>query len=203
MTVSSLADVSRETSERLSVFSQLLRKWNARINLVSQRSMSDLWNRHFVDSLQIFDLAPKNARHWVDIGSGGGFPGLVVAILAAELSPDLRITLVESDVRKCAFLRAAAREAGVSVDILNERIEAIPRQKADILSARALSDLAKLLAFTENHLAPTGTGLFPKGRTWKNELENARSTWKFAYQVATSRTDENSVILSVQGVERD
>lgn len=194
-------NVSRETSGRLARFAGLLEKWNPRINLVSRNSLADLWTRHIVDSVQVFRcVAP--AGHWVDLGSGGGFPGLIVAILAAEEAPDLRVTLIESDQRKAAFLRAAAREAGADCAVLSKRIEAVAPQQADILSARALADLDGLLGFAERHLNPTGVALFPKGVTWQKEVEAARQSWKFRAQPITSITDPAAVILKIEGVSR-
>lgn len=111
-------DVSRETSDRLRLLADLLQKWNPKINLVSRSTLETLWDRHILDSAQIFDLVLHPVDHWVDIGSGGGFPGLVVAILAAEKDPAQKTTLIESDQRKCAFLRTVLRETGVSATVL-------------------------------------------------------------------------------------
>ena len=194
-------NVSRETSVRLAGFAALLEKWNPRINLVSRNSMADLWTRHIVDSVQVFRCVTPRG-HWVDLGSGGGFPGLIVAILAVDAAPDLRVTLIESDQRKAAFLRAAARETGASCKVISERIEAVEPQQADILSARALADLDKLLAFSERHLKPTGVALFPKGVTWKKEVEAVRQNWKFRAEEITSITDPEAVILKIEGVSR-
>ena len=194
-------NVSRETSVRLAGFAALLEKWNPRINLVSRNSMADLWTRHIVDSVQVFRCVTPTG-HWVDLGSGGGFPGLIVAILAVDAAPDLRVTLIESDQRKAAFLRAAARETGASCKVISERIEAVEPQQADILSARALADLDKLLAFSERHLKPTGVALFPKGVTWKKEVEAVRQNWKFRAEEITSITDPEAVILKIEGVSR-
>jgi len=195
-------NVSRETLDRLSSFAALLEKWNPRINLVSRNSLSDLWTRHIADSVQLFDcVAPEG--HWVDLGSGGGFPGLIVAILAADAAPNLRVTMIESDQRKSAFLRAAARETGATCTIIAERIEAVEPQQADILSARALADLETLLGFADRHLNRSGVALFPKGVTWQKELDAARQRWKFKAQPITSITDPEAVILKVEGVSRD
>lgn len=194
-------NVSRETSERLSTYAAQIRKWNPRINLVAKSTLDDLEERHLADSLQILDHAPENWRSWVDLGSGGGFPGLVVAIAVAD-QPERRVTLVESDVRKAAFLRSAARECGVQVTVLDARIEALPPQNADVISARALAPLPKLLALAVPHLAPGGVCLFPKGRNWQNEVENARETWSFDLLSQPSKTGEDSVILVMRNIER-
>ncbi|MBK0326035.1 16S rRNA (guanine(527)-N(7))-methyltransferase RsmG [Rhodobacteraceae bacterium F11138] len=195
------ADVSRETLERLKIFESLVEKWNPKINLVSRRSLNDLWNRHILDSIQVFKVAERSGD-WVDIGSGGGFPGLVVAILAKEKAPDQRVTLIESDQRKCVFLRTVARETGVLCRVLSERIEQVEPQKASVLSARALADLSSLLEFAERHLDKTGTALFPKGATWKKEVEDARKSWHFDVNPISSVTEEGSVVLRITGVSR-
>jgi len=196
-----LADVSRETTERLETFCHVLKKWNPRINLVSKSSLDDLWNRHILDSIQV-SQAMTNFEHWVDIGSGGGFPGLVVAILAAEGGNSRRVTLVESDQRKAAFLRTAARDCGVSVEVLAERIEAVDPFGADVLSARALADLTTLLSYTDRHLAQGGTALFPKGVSWQKEVEDARREWSFDLDPITSKTEAGAAILKIRSISR-
>jgi 16S rRNA (guanine527-N7)-methyltransferase len=194
-------DVSRETMHRLELFEALLVKWNARINLVSRNSLGDLWTRHIVDSVQVFREAPPGTL-WADLGSGGGFPGLIVAILAAQEQPDLRVTLIESDQRKSAFLRTAARETGISCNIMSARIEKAHPQGADIVSARALADLTDLLGYGERHLAQGGTALFPKGVTWQKELEAARLEWRFDVDVIESQTMPGAAILKIKGATR-
>ncbi|GHF35395.1 16S rRNA (guanine(527)-N(7))-methyltransferase RsmG [Seohaeicola zhoushanensis] len=194
-------NVSRETSERLDIYESLLIKWNPKINLVSRNSLAELRSRHFADSLQIYDLAPPEG-HWCDLGSGGGFPGLIVAIRAAEAPNPRPVTLIESDQRKAAFLRTAAREMGVACKVLSERIELAEPQNAQVLSARALAELSVLLGFAERHLAPEGLALFPKGASWKKEVDNARREWSFDCQPITSETEPAAAILSIKGVSR-
>lgn len=194
-------DVSRETSERLAAFEAVLRKWNARVNLVSRNSLDAFHQRHIADSIQVFrSVTPRG--HWVDLGSGGGLPGLVVAILAAQECPGLRVTLIESDQRKAAFLRTAARQVGVTCTILAARIEAAAPQDADILSARALAELDILLGYADRHLRPGGTALFPKGVTWEKEMAAARRRWNFQAKPITSRTQTGAVILKIEGIAR-
>lgn len=199
---SAAVDVSRETLDRLTAYEALLRKWNVAINLVSPQTLSQVWTRHFLDSAQIFALGPDTARTWADLGSGGGFPGLVIAVLAAEKRPDLAVTLVESDRRKSAFLITAARELGLSVAVKSERIEALAPLQADILSARALAPLTDLLGFAERHLAPGGICLFPKGARWREELAPARERWSFQLDPHPSETESEAVILQIDGVKR-
>ncbi|MEO3477040.1 16S rRNA (guanine(527)-N(7))-methyltransferase RsmG [Phaeobacter sp. CAU 1743] len=194
-------NVSRETLDRLKIFEQVLLKWNPKINLVSRNSLDDLWTRHIIDSVQVFRcVSPPN--HWVDIGSGGGLPGVIVAIMAAEESPNTKVTLIESDQRKSAFLRTAARECGAKLTVISKRIEQADPQNADVLSARALADLSLLLEFSERHLSPTGTALFPKGANWKKEVDNARQRWRFDFEPITSLTEPDAVVLKIEGVAR-
>ncbi len=195
-------NVSRETFERLHIYETLLRKWTLRINLIAKSTLDVLWTRHFVDSAQVHRLAPHPVSHWADLGAGGGFPGLVVAIMAMDSGSPSRVTLVESDARKCAFLRTVIRETGAPATVINDRVENIPPLEAEVVSARALADLGRLLAFASRHLKPTGTAVFPKGETWRAELEAAQSTWNFDYQVAKSETEQGPVILTVTGVAR-
>lgn len=194
-------NVSRETLDRLKIFEQVLLKWNPKINLVSRNSLDDLWSRHIIDSVQVFRcVSPPN--HWVDMGSGGGLPGVIVAIMAAEESPNTKVTLIESDQRKSAFLRTAARECGAKLTVISKRIEQADPQNADVLSARALADLSLLLEFSERHLSPTGTALFPKGANWKKEVDNVRQRWRFDFEPITSLTEPDAVVLKIEGVAR-
>jgi 16S rRNA (guanine527-N7)-methyltransferase len=193
-----MLDVSRETMERLRAFQAIVTKWNSKINLIARSTEAEIWTRHIVDSAQIYDLAPSDARHWADFGSGAGFPGFVVACIAAEKNPSLQITLVESDQRKCAFLRTASLELGLKPQILTQRIEAIPPLGADVVSARALASLDQLCAFAHRHLAPQGTALFPKGKTADQEVESARQNWQFHLTRIQSETDESACLLKLE-----
>lgn len=194
--------VSRETLGRLDTYEALLRKWNPTINLVAKSTLGELWNRHFLDSAQIFALANPQGGTWADLGSGGGFPGLVVALIAAERAPTLAVTLVESDARKAAFLVAAARECGVRARVVADRIEATPPLFARYLSARALAPLSKLLEYTARHLAADGVAYLSKGSGWRDEVAAARRIWHFDATAHPSMTDANSAILEIKGVAR-
>jgi len=194
-------DVSRETIERLQVFERLVQKWNPKINLVSRSSLAEIWTRHIIDSIQVFRCAASPST-WVDLGSGGGFPGIVVGILANDENPETRVSLIESDQRKCAFLRAAVRETGINCKVLSERIEQAPPQNADVLSARALASLTDLLPFCDRHLAKDGIALFSKGVTWKSEVEEARQKWRFDVEPIASLTEPGAVILKIKGASR-
>lgn len=194
-------NVSRETLDKLKCFEALVQKWNPQINLVSRNSLGDLRSRHVIDSIQVFRSTDRKGR-WLDLGSGGGFPGIVVAILAADERPDLWVTLVESDQRKCAFLRTAIRETGIDCQVLSKRIELIEPQEADILSARALTNLSGLLEFAERHLSTGGLALFSKGVTWQKEVTEAQRHWRFDVEPIDSGTEAGAVILKVKGISR-
>lgn len=194
-------DVSRETFDDLTRYHDLLVKWNAGINLVSKSSIGDLWNRHIWDSAQIMPMS-GSGLNWVDIGSGGGFPGLVVAIMAKRALPDRKVTLVESDQRKAAFLRTVIRELSLNAEVLVSRVESADPLHADVLSARALSDLDQLLGFADRHLAKDGVCLFLKGETWQNEVEIARHTWSFDLRAHKSKTSPTAAILEIKDIQR-
>lgn len=194
-------NVSRETSDRLAKFSALALKWNPAINLIAKSTIADIENRHIIDSAQLYDLA-GDFEHWVDLGSGGGFPGIVVAIIGSEKNPDARFTLVESDARKCEFLRHASRMLDLNTQVMNARIEAIDPLDADVVSARALASLDLLCGFFARHRAGRGIGLFPKGAAAAEELELARKTWNLDYRSHKSITDPSAVILEVRDLSR-
>lgn len=187
--------VSRETMDRLRIFHGLLLQWQKTINLVAPSTLPSAWERHFVDSAQIFELAPDDATNWLDLGSGGGFPGLVVAAMAKDSRPNLKVTLVESDIRKCGFMREVARKMDVRVNILTRRIADIPKQSADVISARALSNLATLIEYASPHMTPTTCVLFPKGSSYKSELESVPQDWQSKLEAIASKTDRDAVIL--------
>lgn len=201
-TVAERFDVSRETLDRLSTFVDLLLIWNRRINLISRGTESTVWHRHVLDSAQLWSLRPATACHWLDLGSGGGFPGLIVAILAHEQAPELKVTLVESDQRKAAFLGVAARTLDLSVTICAERLEQCPAFAADVLSARALAPLSRLLEMTAKHRQPGGTGLFPKGETVHKEIVEAGRLWRFEHRLHPSVTDPAAAIVEVGALAR-
>ncbi|NBB96618.1 MAG: 16S rRNA (guanine(527)-N(7))-methyltransferase RsmG [Alphaproteobacteria bacterium] len=194
--------VSRETIERLTAFEALLRKWNSRINLVSPSSLDDIWDRHIVDSAQIFSLRPSRAGLWVDLGSGGGLPGIVCAILAQEHSAETRLILVESDKRKSAFLTVCAQQFALSITVVSSRAEVVEPLHADIVSARALAPLPMLLPLVARHLNPKGVALLPKGKTHEAELEAARSGWQFETDSYPSLTDPQARILALKDIHR-
>ncbi|MFG6619325.1 16S rRNA (guanine(527)-N(7))-methyltransferase RsmG [Sulfitobacter sp. 1A05707] len=193
-------DVSRETFEKLKAFAELVRKWNPKINLVSKDSLNDLWSRHILDSVQIFELVPGPGK-WVDLGSGGGFPGIVISILNQK-ERNFDVVMVESDQRKSAFLRTAIRELDLAAKVKTERIEELECLEADVLSARALADLTKLLGFAELHLKRGGIALFPKGQSWQREDLEARQDWNYDLETVTSKTNSDAAILKIKDIAR-
>ncbi len=194
--------VSRETWERLDIFAAQLAKWQKTINLISQKTLGEIWTRHIADSLQLLDLVPDSARVFVDLGSGGGFPGLVLAAAFADrLAAEFH--LIESDQRKSAFLREAARAMGVRVQVHNTRIEAALENwphGADVVSARALAPLSELISLAAPLLKAGTVGLFPKGQDIESELTQATRYWTISATIMPSRTEERAGILVVSGL---
>ena len=195
-----LDDVSRETTARLNALETLVLKWNQRINLVSQKSQGDLWYRHIVDSAQLMQLVQSDPETWCDLGSGGGFPGLVVATILAERFPQAKLTMIESDRRKAVFLRTALRELNLTATVLNERIETVRPQNANIISARALAPLVHLLPLVNRHISEHGRALLLKGAQWQDELAQARASWSFHCDAHRSITDSEAVILELKDI---
>ena len=195
-------NVSRETLVRLEEYAALLAKWNPVINLVSKSTLPDVWQRHMRDSAQLWPLCPKGARLWVDMGSGGGFPGIVIAILAAELAPEMRVILIESDQRKATFLRTVAQTLGLELRVESQRAEDVPPLGADVVSARALTALSGLLPLAQRHLAENGVAIFPKGQSAAQELTDALELWQVAVTKTPSETDHQAVVLQIRDIAR-
>jgi len=194
-------DVSRETLERLRIFADLLTRWTRRINLVAPATVPEVWTRHILDSAQLWPLRPEPCPDWVDLGSGAGLPGLVIAALAAE-GRLTAVTLVESDSRKSAFLITAAREMGLSPTVLTMRAEAVRLPPPAVISARALAPLPKLLDLAEPLIGPRTVCLFPKGARAHSELTAARAAWHTDVSEIASVTDPTATILRLQNIER-
>ncbi|WP_102106616.1 16S rRNA (guanine(527)-N(7))-methyltransferase RsmG [Oceaniglobus roseus] len=194
-------NVSRETLDRLALYADLLVRWNGRINLVSRTTLANLGPRHIADSLQLRKYAPQGARTWLDLGTGAGFPGLVLALASADWENPPKFTLVESDRRKCEFLRSVARQTETAVEILTERIEDLPSQEADVISARALAPLDHLLSLASPHGHGGTTYIFPKGGRHSEEIAGA-TTWSFDCDVHDSETDAVARILVLRNLRR-
>ena len=193
-------DVSRETMELLVAFVGLVLKWNPAINLISRKSVTEIWERHVYDSAQLLALIPTNAVRLVDLGSGAGFPGVILAIMAREALPKLRVTLVEADKRKAVFLSEVLCLLTLNADVVSSRIEDLPQQCADVLTARALAPLAKLCEYADRHLGPSGTALFSKGARVMEEIAEARLVWSFDVVKRRSKSESDAIILSLTNV---
>lgn len=191
-----IANVSRETIERLEAFLTLLEKWQKKINLVSNSSMDAVWSRHVVDSAQLWPLAPDDALIWTDLGSGGGFPGIVLSILGRD-RPGFVMHLVESDQRKATFLREAVRVTGAAAQVHCARIEEMEPILSDVVTARALAPLKKLLVLSSPFVKTEGIALFSKGRRLDEELTEAAQWGTFKSEVIPSHTDRESAILKL------
>jgi 16S rRNA (guanine527-N7)-methyltransferase len=191
------ADVSRETLDRLRRYADLLAKWNRRINLVGQGTLPDLWRRHMLDSAQLFSLIADPAAPLVDLGSGAGFPGLVLAAMGAS-----DVHLIEADRRKCAFLGEAARAMGVPVTIHAERIEDVTPFAARTIVSRALAPLPDLLDLAVSFSNEHSILLFLKGGTVDQELTRTRKAWSMQIDRILSRTDPQGTILRLEAISR-
>jgi 16S rRNA (guanine527-N7)-methyltransferase len=190
-------DVPRETMERLDRFVALLRTENERQNLVSSASLSEVWQRHIGDSLQLLRFVPDPGASWVDLGTGAGFPGLIVAAL--HRGP---VTLIEERRLRADFLRAAAEAMQLEVEILQARAQSLPPRPFDVISARAFAPLGRLLDFGTGLSTITSLWLLPKGRNAETELAALDSTWQGAFRLEPSITDPDARIIVATGVHR-
>lgn len=191
-------NVSRETKMALATIIEELHDWRLRINLIGPSEAGQVWRRHVYDSLQLaahIDLSKRT----LDLGSGAGFPGLILAALAKEKGGD--VTMIESVGKKCAFLRHVAAQATLPVKVLNQRVENSEGVSADFITARAFAPLPKLLAYAERWLDSGAIGIFPKGRRWQEELTQASDYWTFSHEVIPSQSGDG-VILKIWEVAR-
>jgi 16S rRNA (guanine527-N7)-methyltransferase len=188
-------DVSRETRDQLEALVHTLGRWQKAVNLIGKSTIEDIWIRHILDSAQVVPLIPQKARLLADLGSGGGFPGLVLA----ALRPELQVTLIEADARKGAFLGEAGRRMALKNQpkIVVSRLEAAPPAGADVVTARALAPLSQLLSWAAPHKGDTAICLFHKGKGWQVEVAEAKKDWDFEAQPFSSVTDRDSVLLRI------
>lgn len=192
-----LKSVSRETIEKLEIYISLLQQWNKKINLVSQQGMDQVWKRHVYDSFQLIRYLDSSVKSIADLGSGGGFPGLILA-----LSTDIPVILIESDKRKTIFLREVLRQTKTQATVLCQRIENVNAISVDVVTARALTSLTQLLEFSKNILNKNGYCLFLKGRSVNLEIEEAQKDWKINYKTFSSQTNADGVIVKINQFER-
>lgn len=193
-----MMSVSRETERQLGVYASLIRKWNPRINLVSPSTVAHLEERHFLDCAQLSDLSRSARGCWLDLGSGAGLPGLIMAIHR----PDLSVTMIEIDQRKSVFIRTVIRELGLkNAKILTDRIENISSLSANHISARALAPLPQLMPYVVQHMASDGSAWLMKGRNWQEEVDLTRKEWSFDCKVHSSQTDPEAAILEITRIQ--
>ena len=180
-------NVSRETFESLKRYQSLLIEWQAKFNLVSQSSLDDAWNRHFLDSVQLFQYIPETAKTLVDFGSGAGFPGMVLAIIAKEKTP---------------YLKEVAEKTETQVAIVNERIENLPPQKVEVITSRAMTSLAELLGYAFPFCKKETICIFPKGKKYAEELAEAHKKWLFKCSIEPSEQSEEGRILIIKNIQK-
>ncbi len=194
-------DVSRETLARFSCWHELLCKWSKKINLVAPGTLPAFWTRHALDSAQLAALVPKEAKRLIDLGSGAGFPGLAIALMRMENNP-VRVTLVESNAKKAAFLRVCIEETGAPAEVICARSESLPPLVYDVITARALAPLPRLLALSAPFVGPDTVQLFPKGAEVKTEIDEACKDWTLAYETIPSMTEKAASILKIRKAHR-
>lgn len=195
-------NVSRETIQKLKEYEALVKEWNMKFNLIAKSSVNDIWNRHIVDSLQLCQFLRSTDKLLYDFGSGAGFPGIVLAIAAEELYPNLSIKLVESIKKKANFLNVVKNTLNLNVDIINDRIENIKCNNVDVISSRALASLTKLFEYSLPFCSLKTRLIFPKGNKWNEEVIEAQKQWLFDFDVAKSITDETGHILNICNLRR-
>lgn len=192
-------DVSPGAMANLRAYADLLSQWQKTKNLVAPSTLGDMWLRHFADSAQLLPLAP-DAKIWADLGSGAGFPGLVIAMLVAN-HDDRKVLLFESNSRKCAFLQEVVRRTRAPVEIVEGRIEDLAARTTvgpvDVVTSRALAPLDRLLGLARPLFGPQTRGLFLKGREARSEIAAAEKRWRFAWRLAPSQTDETGQIIEI------
>lgn len=194
--------VSRETLEKIQTYERLLRRWQGAVNLVAPSTLDVVWKRHFADSAQLLRQLPESPTPLVDLGSGGGFPGLVLAIMLHGAGRGGLVRLVESDQRKAAFLREVARAVDISVEVLSTRIESdasvCGTGQVATVTARALAPLDRLLQLAAPFFSETTVGVFLKGRDAAREIDAARRSWRFEVETVASLTDPDGRIVIVR-----
>ena len=193
-------NVSRETINCFCEYESLLSKWNKKINLVSKTTLVDIWDRHFLDSGQIIDHVDASGKIWVDVGAGAGFPGLVVALLLRDRKIECDLTLVEKNTKKVFFLNEVIRNLNLKVKVVNNSINCIKPLNADILTARAFSELKDLIEIAYQHRKEKGICLFLKGENYRFELDKTLNYWFFDYDIVESLSNPSGKIIRVKKI---
>ena len=193
-------NVSRETLNGFYEYETLLSKWNEKINLVSKNTLVDIWERHFLDSGQIIKHVEVSGKRWVDVGSGAGFPGLVVALLLRDRKIDCDLVVVEKNPKKVFFLNEVIRKLNLSVEVVNDNIDNLEPLNADILTARAFSELNNLIEIAFRHRKKEGICLFLKGENYRIELDKTLNYWFFDYDIVDSLSSSSGKIIRVKKI---
>ncbi len=194
-------NVSRETLSALLNYEMQLLNWNRRINLIAKSTESDIWTRHFRDCAQLIQYIPSKCRKILDIGTGAGFPGLVLAIMSKGQRPNLHYSLLDESAKRCAFLREIVRASGANASIINSKIEEFNNDGFDLIVSRAFAPLERLFHQAAPHLNGEGNLLLLKGEEAEKELESARKKWSFTYKSYKSETNPNGVILFISELQ--
>ncbi len=193
-------NVSRETLKSFYEYEALLSKWNEKINLVSKNTLVNIWERHFLDSGQIIKHVEASGKRWVDVGSGAGFPGLVVSLLLRDRRIDCELVLVEKNPKKGFFLKEVIRKLNLSVEVVNDNIDTLEPLNADILTARAFSELNNLIEIAFRHRKKEGICLFLKGENYRIELDKTLNYWFFDYDIVDSLSSSSGKIIRVKKI---
>ena len=194
--------VSHETFLKLQTYLSLLKDWQEKFNLVSNSSLDDAWNRHFLDSAQLFKYVPETAKTLVDMGTGAGFPGMVLAIIANEKTPYLNVVLVESILKKTMYLKEVAEKTQTKVEIVNGRIEEIKNKKFEVITSRAMTSLDKLLSYAMPFFKKETICIFPKGKKYAEELSEAHKKWQFKCRIEPSEISDEGKILIISNLKK-
>lgn len=196
-------NVSRETFLKLEMFVTMLEEWQTRLNLVSKNSLPQVWERHIADSAQLFKFMPEKASLVYDLGTGAGFPGMVLAIMAQEKRPQTKFVLIESIAKKTVYLNDVKRKLGLTnVTVINDRSENLRMKPADVVTARAVSALDKLLNMVYPLCSPETRLILPKGKSFPDELKAAQTKWNFQMTVEKNELTEDGVILLLRNLRR-
>ena len=190
-------NVSRETYQNLETMVNLLHQWQDKFNLVSRNSLPEVWTRHIADSAGLFKYLPPEVDSVYDFGSGAGFPGLVLAVMAKEIYPSMHFVLIESIAKKTLYLNAVKELTGANVEIINNRIENIKAEKADVITSRAMCALPELLKYSRPFCGKDTKLIFLKGRSYEQEVASAKKDWKFNLEIIQNQESEDGVILVI------
>lgn len=196
-------NVSRETFKKIEQFAELLKVWNQKMNLVSRNSLKDLWERHILDSVQLINYISPQVKNLLDIGSGAGFPAIILAILLQEKNPETKITLVESITKKTVYLNDVREKLGLSnVKVINSRAENINLPKPNLITARAVAALDVLCGYVSKIGNNNTESLFLKGKSYKDEIAEAEKHWKFDLEVFPNKYSDEGVILKLGNLRK-